>query len=197
MERRLTRADLAAQYDQPGIGKRMFELIRGQIFELPTYTALYSWVITQLTFKLQPFVRTHNLGLVYTRIQIDLPNGDSPVTSACFISHQTHRGIPETYTVAPDLVIRMVMPDDSVTKIRDYIDSFLSSGSHRVWLVYPERRVIEVFRRLGDRSTAYETYRIGDTVTGEGVLEGFTLPVADVFPKQPESSGQPPATSRE
>jgi Uma2 family endonuclease len=92
----------------------------------------------------------------------------------------------------------MAMPDDSVTKIRDYIESLLSSGGHRVWVVYPEWHVIEVFRRLGDRSTAYETYRIGDTVTGEGVLEGFTLPVADVFPKQqPVSSTQQPATGRE
>jgi hypothetical protein len=35
VEHRFTRDDLQARYDQPGIGKRKFELIKGQIFEMP------------------------------------------------------------------------------------------------------------------------------------------------------------------
>ena len=55
-----------------------------------------------------------------------------------------------------------------------------------------EGTVVESFRRLGDRSTAYETYRMGDTVIGEGVMEGFTLRVGDIFPKPQEAVSQQP-----
>jgi Uma2 family endonuclease len=195
-----TRADLAALYAMPENADKTFELVNGEIYEVPKPKPLHNWIATQIARLLGNFVIARNLGNVFgDSNQYELPNGDTLVPDASYISNETFAGIPETYhTVAPDLAVEIVSPSNTPTEMSDKIDSYLTSGTKRVWVVYPERHVIEVFRRLGDRGTAYETYRIGYTVTGEGVLEGFTLPVADIFPKQQEAaSGQPPAIDSE
>lgn len=194
-----TRADLAALYAMPANKDKRFELIKGEIYEVPAASLLHNWIITQLVFMLKTFVDPRSLGIVFgDGAGFDLPNGDSVEPDVAFVAGADAVSLPKRYNVAPDLAVEVVSPSNTPTEMSDKIDSYLTSGTKRVWVVYPERHVIEVFRRLGDRSTAYETYRMGDIVTGEGVLDGFSLLVADIFPKQqPVSNTQPPATSRE
>lgn len=194
-----TRADLVALYAMPENKEKRFELINGEIYEVPAASLLHNWIITQPVFLLKTFVDPRGLGIVFgDGAGFDLPNGDSVEPDVAFVAGADATALPKRYNIAPDLAVEVVSPSNTPTEMSDKIDSYLTSGTKRVWVVYPERHVIEVFRRLGDRSTAYETYRIGDTVTGDGVLDGFTLPVADIFPKQqPASSGQPPVTGRE
>jgi Uma2 family endonuclease len=194
-----TRADLAALYALPENKVKRFELINGEIYEVPAASLLHNWIITQLVFLLKLYVDPRGLGIVFgDGAGFDLPNGDSVEPDVAFVSAVAATALPKRFDIAPDLAVEVVSPSNTPTEMSDKIDSYLTSGTKRVWVVYPERHVIEVFRRIGDRSTAYETYRMGDTVTGEGVLDGFSLPVADVFPKQqPISSSQPPATDTE
>jgi Uma2 family endonuclease len=195
-----TRADLAALYALPENGDKTFELVNGEIYEVPKPKPLHNWIAAAFVELLRRFVNERGLGNVFgDNNQYDLPNGDTLVPDASYVSNETFTGIPETYhTVAPDLAIEIVSPSNEPVPMLEKVESYLSNGSKRVWVVYPETRSINVFRALDDGSIAYKTHRIGDIVTGEGVLEGFTLPVADVFPKQqPNPSIQPPVTSHE
>lgn len=188
-----TRADLAALYALPENKDKRFELINGEIYEVPAASLLHNWIITQLVFLLKTFVDPRSLGVVFgDGAGFDLPNGDSVEPDVAFVAGADATALPKRYNIAPDLAVEVVSPSNTPTEMSDKIDSYLTSGTKRVWVVYPERHVIEVFRRLGDRSTAYETYRMGDTVIGEGVMEGFTLRVGDIFPKPQEAVSQQP-----
>jgi len=46
-----------------------------------------------------------------------------------------------------------------------------------VWIVEPDHRDVLVY----NLSTEIHKFGEGDILTGEGVLEGFTLPVAELF----------------
>jgi Uma2 family endonuclease len=61
--------------------------------------------------------------------------------------------------------------------MRDKAEYYLKNGTKLVWLVYPEKQLIEVFRANGDS----DFFTINDTLDGEDVLPGFQLPVRQVF----------------
>jgi Uma2 family endonuclease len=61
--------------------------------------------------------------------------------------------------------------------MRDTAAYYLANGSRLVWLVYPNYRLIEVYRPDADIVILGEE----DTLTGGDVLPGFELPVREVF----------------
>lgn len=46
-----------------------------------------------------------------------------------------------------------------------------------VWVVYPKTRSVDVFRSNGMNSTLAPA----DTLSGEDIVPGFEMPVADIF----------------
>ncbi len=81
---------------------------------------------------------------------------------------------------APDLAVEVASPsqdgDDMAAKARVY----LRGGTGLVWIVWPMRRRIDVWRPdTLDRPAA--TLGVGDLLDGEDVVPGFAYPVADVF----------------
>ena len=77
----------------------------------------------------------------------------------------------------PDLAIEIKSPDDTIQEMRDTAAYYLANGSRLVWLVYPNYRLIEVYRLGADIQILGEE----DTLTGGDVLPGFELPVREVF----------------
>lgn len=55
--------------------------------------------------------------------------------------------------------------------------SELITGVDRVWIVEPETKSVLVY----EDSTTIKKYEPGDVVAGEGQLEGFEIPVDDIF----------------
>jgi Uma2 family endonuclease len=77
----------------------------------------------------------------------------------------------------PDLVVEIQSPDDSLRKMRDKAAYYLANGARLVWLVLPEKRLVEIYRANDDIDVLTEN----DSLDGEDVLPGFTLPVRDIF----------------
>ena len=61
--------------------------------------------------------------------------------------------------------------------MRGKVEEYFAIGVERVWIVEPETKSILVFRTPTDLVKLTQT----DTLRGEGVLEGFSLPLADLF----------------
>ncbi len=57
---------------------------------------------------------------------------------------------------------------------------YLQGGTRLVWVVWPERREVDVWRAASvDRAAA--TLHVDDVLDGEDIVPGFTYRVADVF----------------
>jgi Uma2 family endonuclease len=76
----------------------------------------------------------------------------------------------------PDLAVEVKSPDDSLKLLRDKAHYYLANGTRLVWLVIPEKRLVEVYTPDDEQILTEE-----DTLSGEDVLPGFTLPVRDIF----------------
>lgn len=57
------------------------------------------------------------------------------------------------------------------------MEEYFAIGVERVWIVEPRNRAVVICRSV------HEMHRLGekDLLLGEGVLEGFRLPVAEIF----------------
>jgi len=93
--------------------------------------------------------------------------------------------------IVPDFVLEVVSPNDLACEVEAKIEEYLSVAVPLIWVVYPGSRSVYVYgagksvARLG----------VGDTLTADDVLPGFSCPVADIFPAHVETSQDQPQAS--
>jgi Uma2 family endonuclease len=80
-------------------------------------------------------------------------------------------------SVAPDLVVEVLSPNDLAYEVDARVQVWLHAGVNLVWVVNPEQRTVVVYR-AGATGT---TLRESDMIRGEQVLPDFECRVADFF----------------
>jgi Uma2 family endonuclease len=80
----------------------------------------------------------------------------------------------------PDLAVEIKSPDDTYMFMRDKAEYYVQHGCHIVWLIYPEKRIVEVYQPGKD----LDLLVAGDMLSGGEILPGFTLAVEAVFGEQ-------------
>jgi Uma2 family endonuclease len=77
----------------------------------------------------------------------------------------------------PELAIEIKSPTDSIKQMREKAHYYLANGARLVWLVFPNKRYVEVYQLDGEVEVLFG----GDLLDGGDVLPGFAMSVADVF----------------
>ncbi len=177
-ERLYTIAEFEAFLALAENAERLLELIHGEMAEkMPTEQ--HGLVVGNFMTSLNLYARQHKNGRVGTEVRHrradDVYNSRLPDVSF----HMTKRPLVTEGSVLefPVLVIEVQSPTDSIQKMREKAQYYLANGTLLVWLVYPKKRVIEVYHANGEIQILVE----GDTLTGGDVLPGFSMPVAEVF----------------
>jgi Uma2 family endonuclease len=91
-------------------------------------------------------------------------------------------------TVAPDLAVVVVSPNDLAYQVDEKIQDLLPAGVRLVWVVNPETKMVKVQRVHGPGTILGEA----DELDGEDVLAGFRCLVADLF-RLPAGANPTPA----
>lgn len=91
-------------------------------------------------------------------------------------------------TVAPDLAVEVVSPNDLAYDVEAKVQEYLEAGTRLVWVVYPPTRTVWIYRADGSMIGL----RALDELSGEDVLPGFRCPVGALFPAA-TTTAQPPA----
>ncbi len=175
-QRLYTVEEFEAIADAPQNRDRLLELIHGEIVEkVPTQEhGLYAgnifgplWNYAQarggrvvMEVRYRALEDQHN-----TRIpDVSYTTGDEELV--------TQGSVPQM----PALAVEIKSPDDALKKMREKARYYVEHGVQLVWLVIPERRIVEVYTP-DDEQILDEN----DALDGREVLPGFTLPVRDVF----------------
>jgi Uma2 family endonuclease len=171
--------EFAAFTDLPENRERRFELINGEIREkMPTQR--HGIIVALIVSFLVTFVRPRNLGRVAVEVRHRMPDDDhnAHLPDVSFYA-DTGTPIVERGEVPhmPDLAVEVKSPDDTYQEMRDKAAYYLANGSKMVWLVYPEKRFVEVYRQGVDLQILTEE----DTIEGDPLLPGFRLSVQDIF----------------
>ena len=162
-------------FAQAEYGDRLLELIHGAIIEkMPTEE--HGVVAGNVVFALRGYVQSHKSGRVGVEVRHRLPN-DQWNLRMPDVSYSTARRalvIKGSVPAMPDLAVEVQSPEDSVKAMREKATYYLANGAKLVWLLYPRKRMVEIYSANGEIDILHE----GDTLSGEDVLPGFTLPVA-------------------
>lgn len=158
------------------------ELIDGRIVPMSPAGGEHGLIEFILGAALTNFVRQRKLGWVtggevgiYTRHNPDRVRG----ADIAFISKQRSAQPPakKFLDLAPDLVVEIISPTDRWADMRQKISEYFAIGVTQVWIIEPELRTVLVYSSPSASTTLSES----DTLHGAGTLEGFSLPVGELF----------------
>ena len=173
----------AAEFERAYMGKRA-ELWRGEVREYMPAGHRHGTIALNIGAGIHAHVRQSNLGVSFaaeTGFVVRTPAGESVLApDAAFIRRERiPPDLPEEgfYPVPPDLVVEVVSPSESLAAAQEKAREWLAGGATLVWLIDPQRRVVEVWRREGLTRTLGD----GDTLSGEEVLPGFAFPVRELW----------------
>ena len=76
----------------------------------------------------------------------------------------------------PDLCIEVLSPSNTKKVIREKRDEYLSAGAEEMWVVDPEKRIVEIHRAGSRERLVGESEQVTSAV-----LPGFSAKVADFF----------------
>lgn len=91
-------------------------------------------------------------------------------SSAASVSRGYRRG-------APDLAVEVVSPNDLYTDVEEQVATWLEHGARLVVVVNPRRRTVTLYRPSGQ----VRHLTVADTLEGEEVVSGWSLPVKALF----------------
>ena len=176
---RLMTAEEAAQLSTVN---RRFELVKGAYVAMSPAGKKHGKIANKIAFLLTRHVVQNQLGeIAAAQTGFLLARKPDTVRAADVAFLSKERAAQDDasaayWTVAPDLAVDVVSPNDDPDEVQQKVEDYLAAGTRMVWVVYPKPRSITVYRSLTD----IKVRRGADALTGEDVLPGFECKVSDV-----------------
>lgn len=170
----------------PENDERRFELIDGEIVEkVPTEE--HGIIVARIVARIVFYLQQHGLE---ERVAVEprhkMPNDKRNARIPDIAYTSPERALPVVTKGAvpqmPDLAIEIKSPDDKVAQLRKKAAYYLANGSHMVWLIFPEQRLVEIYRPDADVLLLVDNENRHDVIDGGDLLPGFTLPLREIFP---------------
>lgn len=172
--------DLFEQFiAQSEYAERRFELIDGEVIDVPS-NPLSSQIAMFIVASLVAFVRPRGLGHITGEAAGYIIGGNVISPDIAFVSAARQERLAEKgyNPIPPDLAVEVISPTDEQPDIRRKLSIYAGAGV-LVWLVYPQRKVAEVY----PPDAPVQIMDINGALEGGAVLPGFTLPVREIFPE--------------
>lgn len=181
IEQRLYTAD--EFWEAFGETKRL-ELVKGVPTEMSPTGEAHGILSMWLGFLILNHVEKHDLGEVMSAetgfILSTEPNTVRAPDVGFVAKERLTAPTTERYFPGPpDLAVEIVSPNDRADDIHNKVMDFLNAGTHLVWVVYPGSQTVAVYHP----DSAGHILSAEDTLDGESVLPGLSLPVREIFKK--------------
>ncbi len=159
-----------------------YELVNGEVVQIGNSGMEHGNLGTFLGGVIEVYVRPKKLGATCdssTAFTMKTGNRRSPDVS--FVARERLQGmkrLPKGYFQgAPDLAVEVLSPNNTFEEIHNKLVEYFDNGCRLAWVVNPDEKWILVYRQpQPDR-----LLKMTDTLDGEEVIPGFTLPVAELF----------------
>ena len=170
---------------QPGNEDKRYELIEGELFEVSPVNEEHGFLAGEIYRHIRNFDPNRDLGIpsVETGHYRLGERRTLLAPDVAFRRWDSRARTPYKSFVPrfPDLAVEVVSPSDSMAQLRRKATILLERGTQLVWIVKPDEQEVEVRRLDADGDIAFETVGIDGSLSGEGVLPGFTLSLRTLF----------------
>jgi Uma2 family endonuclease len=168
-----------ARLDEPDDGY-VSDLVRGVVVREPRPGPPHGRVQMRIGYALEGWAR--RAGADVTAESGYILSDDPPIVRgpdvAVVLRPRSGEGEPGGWIRgAPDVVVEVLSPSDTSTLVQEKTLDYLEAGAKLVWLVDPRARTVTVIRPDGSA----RILRKHETLEGEDVLSGFTVPLVELF----------------
>jgi Uma2 family endonuclease len=165
--------------DLPENRERNLELIAGEIVEKIVPKPLHGFVAVWIIHLLRLYFDLHPIGQVLVEVQHEVPGEDyAPIPDVSVVLHtQGAFAWDAPIPFMPALAIEIQSPDQSDREMTDKAGYYLKHGAQMVWLLYPDRKLVEVLTPTERRLLTAD-----QTLDGGALLPGFSAEVKALFP---------------
>ena len=179
----------------PEQANKWFELVRGEVIELPGPTKAHGVVCSNVTFLLMVSVRQRSHGYITSNDSGVILEHDPDTVRGPDVAYYEDATTfaelhPKYGEVPPRLAVEVLSPNDRASKVLRKINDYLRCGVGLVWVIDPEFRTVTVHRPGQPQAEVSGAQEL----TGEDVLPGFRCRVADFFLLPGEPAKQTPAS---
>lgn len=160
-----------------------YEIINGELIDMGNSGALHSYVAIVLSSALFTVVSFQKLGAMFdSSTAFKMKNGNKRSPDISFFAKERLQGIttlPSGYLEgAPDLVVEVLSPGNTVEEIDHKLGEYFENGTRLAWVINPYQHYVLVYRSVQEPERLVRSI---DSLEGEDVVPGFSLPVADLF----------------
>jgi Uma2 family endonuclease len=168
----------------PDDGHR-YEIVNGELIDMGNSGALHGYVCSLLLSALMSYILPKKLGVILdSSTAFKMKNGNKRSPDIAFFAKERLQGMTELPSGfldgAPDLAVEVLSPGNTVEEIDEKIGEYFENGARLVWVINPTQHYILVYRCAQEPDRLLKS---ADSLDGEDVVPGFTLPVADLFQK--------------
>ena len=158
------------------------ELVRGELIKMSPAGYDHGVITMRLARRIALFAEKHNMGDVPSAETGYILERDPDTVREADVSFVRADRVPKKpnpgfFDGAPDLAVEVLSPTDRASEVAEKIEQWLSAGCQLVWVVDPKRQTVTVHR---DPRHAVVLHA-DDILSGEDVLPGFEVKVADIF----------------
>jgi len=158
-----------------------YELDEGELVVMTKPRPLHNRVVANVDFELRTYVKAHPVGEVFNPDNLFIlgPN-IKRAPDVSFLRAERVRQIDLNADIpgAPDLVVEVVSPSDTVFAMRRKIRQHFTAGAKCVWVVYPETREVEVWREAAKPQVILQET---DLLEAPDLLPGFSVRIGTLF----------------
>jgi Uma2 family endonuclease len=180
--KRLTAEEFCAFVHQPKNRNKWFELVRGEVIELPPPQKPHGFVTVNIgrilgnyTFKIgRYYVLGNDSGVILER-DPDMVRGPDV---AVYADAEHYEDLHPIYGETPPLLaIEVLSPNDKAHRVMAKITDYLRNGVAVVWVADPELRSVTVYTK----DSGPQVFEGKQILTGGNILPGLKCKVADFF----------------
>lgn len=169
-------------FQMPDDGYR-YELVKGELVKMVPAGPRHGKIAMKLGSLLEQHVSAHNLGSVYaaeTGFCLECQPDTVRAPDVSFVARDRipPEGEPDKYwPFAPDLVVEVISPSDTVGEIQEKIMEYLAAGTRLVWIIHPKTQTVTEYRSLAE----VRVLTADDSLEGGDVVPGFACRVSELF----------------
>ncbi|MEK7405986.1 MAG: Uma2 family endonuclease [Acidobacteriota bacterium] len=155
------------------------EYVNGEVVELNVGNLPHSSIQSVFVALLFNYLKANAIGRVFTEVRCRLTVGGRPRFFLPDVSVLLGPVPVETGYLdrAPDLVVEVRSPDDSVSELLRKMDEYFANGARLAWLVLPEERAVLVLTP----NAPVRTVTGSETLDGGDLLPGLQIPLSELF----------------
>ena len=167
----------------PDDDSMQIELDEGELITIPFAGGEHGACGANIGTLLKQHVKTHGLGKVYaTDTGFRLRDDTVRAPDVSFVRAERLEAVHRRgfYVGCPDLAVEIFSPTDSVRQLMRKVKQYFAAGCHTVWIVYPDRREVNVLEASGTDLLLHEN----DLIEAAELLPGFRFPSLNSSPTE-------------